>query len=140
MSENTEAVKANLGEAGTHLKQAAVAAGSAVKSAAGAAGDELRLGRAQVKSELADSGVAGLNAAPLPPSLPVVSIWSWHDSMVTPQTSSRVEWADDVVLSGIAHNALLNNREVWARVGEEIRKARADAASGVRAATSESPA
>ncbi len=63
MSENTEAVKANLGEAGTHLKQAAVAAGSAVKSAASAAGDELRLGRAQVKSELADSGVAGLNAA-----------------------------------------------------------------------------
>lgn len=63
MSENTEAVKANLGEAGTHLKQAAVAAGSAVKSAAGAAGDELRVGKAQVKAELADSAVASISAA-----------------------------------------------------------------------------
>ncbi|WP_374249721.1 hypothetical protein [Thermomonas sp.] len=63
MSENTEAVKANLGEAGSHLKQAAVAAGGAVRNAAGAAGDELRLGTAQVKAELADSGVAGLDAA-----------------------------------------------------------------------------
>ncbi|MFO1399348.1 MAG: alpha/beta fold hydrolase [Burkholderiales bacterium] len=62
--------------------------------------------------------------------VPVVSLWSWHDSMVTPQTSSRVEWAENVVLSGIAHNALLNNREVWARVAEEIRKARAAAGSG----------
>ncbi len=63
MSENTEAVKANLGEAGTHLKQAASAAGSAVKSAAGAAGDELRVGKAQVKAELSDSAVAGISAA-----------------------------------------------------------------------------
>ena len=63
MSENTEAVKANLGDAGTHLKQAAVAAGSAVKSAAGAAGDELRVGKAQVKAELADGAVAGISAA-----------------------------------------------------------------------------
>lgn len=63
MSENTEAVKTNLGEAGTHLKQAAVAAGSAVKSAAGAAGDELRVGKAQVKAELADGAVAGITAA-----------------------------------------------------------------------------
>ena len=63
MSENTEAVKANLGEAGSHLKQAAVAAGSAVKSASGAAGDELRIGKAQVKAELADGAVAGITAA-----------------------------------------------------------------------------
>jgi len=55
--------------------------------------------------------------------VPVVSLWSWHDSMVTPQTSARVDWADNIVLSGIAHNALLNNREVWRRVGDEIRKA-----------------
>ncbi len=63
MSENTQAVKANLGDAGTHIKQAATAAGSALKSAAGAAGDELRLGTAQVKAELADGGVSGLSAA-----------------------------------------------------------------------------
>ena len=63
MSDNTEAVKANLGEAGTHLKQAAVAAGGAIKGAASAAGDEMKLGKAQVKSELADGALAGLSAA-----------------------------------------------------------------------------
>ena len=34
MSTNTDALKSNLGEAGTHLKQAASAAGEALKSAA----------------------------------------------------------------------------------------------------------
>jgi ElaB/YqjD/DUF883 family membrane-anchored ribosome-binding protein len=63
MSEHTEAVKSNLGEAGTHLKQAASAAGGAVRNAASAAGDELRVGKAQVKAELADGAVAGLGAA-----------------------------------------------------------------------------
>lgn len=63
MSEHTEAVKTHLGEAGAHLKQAAGAAGGAVKNAAGAAGDELRLGKAQVKAELADGAAAGIDAA-----------------------------------------------------------------------------
>jgi ElaB/YqjD/DUF883 family membrane-anchored ribosome-binding protein len=63
MSEHTEAIKTHLGEAGEHLKQAAVAAGGAVKNAVSAAGDELRLGQAQVKAELADTAVAGLGAA-----------------------------------------------------------------------------
>lgn len=63
MNEHTEAVKSNLGEAGAHLKQAASAAGGAVKNAASAAGDELRLGKAQVKAELADGAAAGLGAA-----------------------------------------------------------------------------
>ncbi len=59
----TDNVKSNLGEAGSHLKSAASAAGGAVKNAAGAAGDELRLGKASVKSELADSALAGIAAA-----------------------------------------------------------------------------
>ena len=63
MSDNTTAVKTNLGEAGTHLKQAAVAAGEAIKGAASAAGGEVQLGRAQMKSELADGALAGLTAA-----------------------------------------------------------------------------
>ena len=62
MSTNTEALKANLGEAGTHLKQAAVAAGDALKSAASAAGGEVNLGKAQVKAELADGALAGISA------------------------------------------------------------------------------
>ena len=35
MSDNTTAVKTNLGEAGSHLKQAAAAAGGAIKGASG---------------------------------------------------------------------------------------------------------
>ncbi|MFC7301903.1 hypothetical protein [Cognatiluteimonas weifangensis] len=63
MSPNaTDSLKTNLGEAGSHLKQAAGYAGEAIKGAAGAAGDEVRLGKAQVKSELADSALAGLAA------------------------------------------------------------------------------
>ena len=41
MSNNTDALKTNLGEAGTHLKQAAAAAGDALKSAASAAGEQV---------------------------------------------------------------------------------------------------
>ncbi len=57
--------------------------------------------------------------------VPAVSLWSWHDSMVTPQTSSRLAWAEDVAITGVAHNALLNDRGVWNRVAEEIRRAQA---------------
>jgi triacylglycerol esterase/lipase EstA (alpha/beta hydrolase family) len=66
--------------------------------------------------------------------VPVVSLWSWHDSMVTPQTSSRLSWAKNIVLAGVAHNALLNDPQVWRHVAEEIRKSRATPP------TSESPA
>ncbi|NYZ61796.1 hypothetical protein [Luteimonas deserti] len=59
---STDAVKNNLGEAGARLAQAARDAGTAVKSAASVAGDELKLGRATVKSDLADSAMAGLAA------------------------------------------------------------------------------
>ncbi len=69
--------------------------------------------------------LAGLNdATETAAGVPVVSLWSWHDSMVTPQTSSHLEWADNVVIAGVAHNALLTDRGVWARVAEEIGKAR----------------
>lgn len=56
-------MKDHLSEAGTHLKQAGREAGTAVKSAASAAGEELRLGKANVKANLADGAVAGLSAA-----------------------------------------------------------------------------
>ena len=45
--------------------------------------------------------------------------------MVTPQTSSRLPWAENIVIAGVAHNALLNDRGVWSLVAEEIRKAQA---------------
>jgi ElaB/YqjD/DUF883 family membrane-anchored ribosome-binding protein len=60
---STDALKTHLGEAGSHAKQAAQDTGEAVRNAAGAAGDELKLGRANVKADLADSALAGLAAA-----------------------------------------------------------------------------
>ncbi|WP_374012985.1 hypothetical protein [Pseudoxanthomonas koreensis] len=62
---STDHLKENLSEAGAHLKSAAGAASEAIRGAAGAAGDELRLGRANVKAELAEGGLAGLAAAEL---------------------------------------------------------------------------
>jgi len=60
---STEAMKSNLSEAGSHLKQAASAAGESIKGAASAAGDELRLGKANTKAELADGALSGIAAA-----------------------------------------------------------------------------
>lgn len=68
-----------------------------------------------------------LNRQPLPP-VPVVSLWSWHDSMVVPQTSARLEGSVNVSLKGIGHNALLGDAGVFARVEAEIAAARGDAA------------
>lgn len=59
----TGALKANLSDAGTSLKQAAVDTGDALRNAALAAGEELRVGKANVKADLADSALAGISAA-----------------------------------------------------------------------------
>jgi ElaB/YqjD/DUF883 family membrane-anchored ribosome-binding protein len=58
----TDSIKTNLGEAGSHARQAASQAGLAARGAASAAGEELKLGKAQVKSELADGALAGIAA------------------------------------------------------------------------------
>jgi pimeloyl-ACP methyl ester carboxylesterase len=69
--------------------------------------------------------LAGLNAdVEHAAGVPVISLWSWHDSMVTPQTSARLDWADNIVIAGVAHNALLNDRDVWKIVADQIAKAR----------------
>jgi len=72
---HTDAMKSNLGEAGSHIKQAAGHAGEAIKGAATLAGDEMRLGKAQMKSELADGALAGLAAAETP-APPAASRWT----------------------------------------------------------------
>jgi len=59
----SDAMKADLGEAGSHFRQAAAAAGEAIKGAASAAGVEMRLGKANMKAELADGTLAGISAA-----------------------------------------------------------------------------
>ena len=85
----------------------------------------------------------------LAPSAPkvgpeIVSVWSWHDSMVAPQTSSRLEGARNVELAGIGHNALLRDPAVLACLLDEYREASTTPASTRGAApapaTSEFPA
>lgn len=55
-------VKSGLSEAGSHLKDAASHTGDALKNATAAAGDEVRLGKAHLKADLADTALAGLSA------------------------------------------------------------------------------
>ncbi|HZX80654.1 MAG TPA: hypothetical protein VFE72_06865 [Lysobacter sp.] len=57
--------RSNVGEAGSSLKQAAVDTGDALRNAAVAAGEELRVGKANVKADLADTALAGIAAAEL---------------------------------------------------------------------------
>jgi predicted alpha/beta hydrolase family esterase len=74
-----------------------------------------------------------LDAAPFARP-PITSIWSWHDSMVAPQLSSRLTGADNVELTGVGHNAILADAAARAHVLAAI------AAERTRRATSESPA
>ena len=60
---STQGLKDSIGETGSHLKSAAVAAGESIKSAASVAADELKLGKANTKAELADGALAGIAAA-----------------------------------------------------------------------------
>ena len=55
-----------------------------------------------------------------PAGVRLVSLWSWHDSMVAPQTSSRLAGAVNIELSGVGHNALLGDRRVFALVAAEL--------------------
>jgi triacylglycerol esterase/lipase EstA (alpha/beta hydrolase family) len=56
------------------------------------------------------------------PDIPIVSIWSWHDSMVAPQTSCRLRGARNVEVIGVGHNALLNDPHVRELVGTELER------------------
>ena len=69
-------------------------------------------------------GNAWLNALPAPgaDSPPYVSVWSWHDSMVAPQTSARLAHGRNVEIVGVGHNALLTDPEVAQRVIEELKR------------------
>lgn len=55
-----------------------------------------------------------------PSAVPIISIWSRHDSMVAPQASSMLTCAKNIALIGIAHNALVSHRRVKELVALEI--------------------
>ncbi len=68
--------------------------------------------------------LAELNRAEVAPAgVRVVSLWSWHDSMVAPQTSARLDGAENIALPGIGHNALVRDRRVFALVAAELTRA-----------------
>jgi triacylglycerol esterase/lipase EstA (alpha/beta hydrolase family) len=60
--------------------------------------------------------LAGLDASIGPAAVPIVALWSWHDSMVAPQTSALLRGAESIAVTGIGHNALLADRSVFERV------------------------
>ena len=68
-----------------------------------------------------------LNRTRVDPSLRFLSLWSWHDSMVAPQTSSELPGTIDVAIIGVGHNALLADPEVLERTHAEIVAERAEA-------------
>jgi triacylglycerol esterase/lipase EstA (alpha/beta hydrolase family) len=57
-------------------------------------------------------------SAPAP--VPIMSIWSRHDSLVAPQGSCELRFAENVALVGVGHNALLGDRDVMRLVIREI--------------------
>jgi triacylglycerol esterase/lipase EstA (alpha/beta hydrolase family) len=80
--------------------------------------------------------LAELNRAPVAPEgVRVVSLWSWHDSMVAPQTSAQLDGAENIALSGIGHNALIGNRRVFELVAAQLRRVEQAAAPAAPAAT-----
>ena len=83
--------------------------------------------------------LAALNRAEdAPVGSRIVSLWSWHDSMVAPQSSARLAGAENIELCGIGHNALLGNARVFERVAAELARVAREAAPG--APTNVSPA
>jgi len=69
-----------------------------------------------------------------PPPIPITSLWSRHDSMVAPQTSSELAGAENVAVVGVGHNALLNDRGIVDLVVQaitgEVRIRTVDSGSG----------
>jgi triacylglycerol esterase/lipase EstA (alpha/beta hydrolase family) len=81
-------------------------------------------GTSLVQLRPGNAWLAELNRERMDPALRFVSLWSWHDSMVAPQTSSELPGTVDVALTGIGHNALLGDPAVYAHVVAEIEAAR----------------
>ena len=66
----------------------------------------------------------------VPAGARVVSLWSWHDSMVAPQTSAQLDGAENIALSGIGHNALVGDRRVFALVAAELARVQGQSQRG----------
>src|SRR5450631_1818012 len=70
------------------------------------------VGRCLAQMRPGNAWLAELNREETKPSpVPIVSIWSRHDSLVVPQASSELRCAENVAVVGVGHNALLNDRD-----------------------------
>ena len=58
-----------------------------------------------------------------PPGVPTTSIYSVHDNLVSPQDTSRLDWARNVAVSGLGHVSIIAAEAVFALVLEELRAA-----------------
>ena len=58
-----------------------------------------------------------------PPTVPTLSIYSVHDNLVSPQDTSRLPWASNVALAGVAHVGILASEEAFELVLAELRDA-----------------
>ncbi len=59
-----------------------------------------------------------------PPAVPCLSVYSLHDNLVAPQHSSRLPWARQAAIHGVAHVAMLGDPRVHRLVLGEIAAAR----------------
>jgi pimeloyl-ACP methyl ester carboxylesterase len=62
-----------------------------------------------------------------PPRVPTTSIYTVHDNLVSPQDTSRLDWARNVAIAGMGHVAIVASERAFALVLEELRAAEAAA-------------
>jgi triacylglycerol esterase/lipase EstA (alpha/beta hydrolase family) len=55
-----------------------------------------------------------------PPAVETLSIWSPHDNLVSPQDTSRLPWAREHVIPGVAHVGLLSSPRTFAALRPEL--------------------
>ena len=58
--------------------------------------------------------------AATPPAVEALSIWSPHDNLVSPQDTSRLPWAREHVIPGVAHVGLLSSPRTFAALRPEL--------------------
>jgi pimeloyl-ACP methyl ester carboxylesterase len=77
----------------------------------------LFVGRCLAQMRPGNAWLEELNRDEAQPSpVPILSIWSRHDSLVAPQGSCELACARNEAVIGVGHNALLGNAEVMQRV------------------------
>lgn len=83
----------------------------------------LPIGQNIIQMDLNSDWLLALNANETEPSpVPITSIYSVHDNIVSPQSSSKLICADNIPLSGIGHVALLFSPAVADLVAASIRQ------------------